>query len=324
MNHSSSQISLKDWLSVIKSEYLERFIRQGGSAVKFVAPRGTEPKRVVDALRVAAAETRYQFAYIDGARIRMNHIHALFNEVARSVDWDSLAIRFLTRVLQDGHYNLPPRGEDVRLDIVADLNGLDLAGMRAETNKLLREKLFRDFSLTHDFRIAMLALCRMRFEHATMDEGRIRALKDWLIGELRLMKEIAPTPIYRRIAKHNARHLLYSLAQFCYLVGDSGLVLALDISRISAPPRQQREATEISYTAPSLLEAYEVLRQVVDSTDELAHCLVVVMTPADPAWEREDIKRGLSAYQALKLRVWDDVFDQERANPMASLVRVTG
>ncbi len=324
MNHSSSQILLEDWLSTIKREYLERFIREGGSAVKFVAPRGTEPKRIVDALRVAAAAARYQFAHIDGARTRMNHIHAIFNEVARSVDWDSLAIRFLTRVLQDGHYKLPPRGEDVRLDIVADLNGLERADMRAETNKLLREKLFRDFSLTYDFRIAMLALCHMQFERATMDEGRTHALKDWLIGQIKLMKEIAPTPIYRRIGKHNARHLLYSFAQFCYLAGDSGLVLTLDISRISSPSRQQREAGEISYTAPSLLESYEVLRQIVDSTDELAHCLVVVITPSDPAWEQEDIKRGLSAYQALKLRVWDDVFDRERVNPMASLVRVKG
>jgi hypothetical protein len=62
-----------------------------------------------------------------------------------------------------------------------------------------------------------------------------------------------------------------------------------------------------------------VLRQLIDNTDELSHCLVAVV--ASPAFVT-DANRGLDAYQALKLRIFDEVRDRNRDNPLASLLRL--
>src|SRR5438034_3289861 len=55
--------------------------------------------------------------------------------------------------------------------------------------------------------------------------------------------------------------------------------------------------------------AYEVLRQFVDSTDRLTGCLIVVM-PAASFLDEADI-RGISAYTALKARVFDEIQDRK-------------
>jgi hypothetical protein len=35
-----------------------------------------------------------------------------------------------------------------------------------------------------------------------------------------------------------------------------------------------------------------------------------------------DQHRGLSKYDALRLRIWDEVHDRQKANPLSSLVRL--
>jgi hypothetical protein len=74
------------------------------------------------------------------------------------------------------------------------------------------------------------------------------------------------------------------------------------------------------YTKAAALDAYEVLRQLVDATDELVSCLVLVTCAPEFL---TDAGRGLEAYHALKLRIWDEVRDRRRTNPLSALVRVS-
>ncbi len=60
--------------------------------------------------------------------------------------------------------------------------------------------------------------------------------------------------------------------------------------------------------------------ELVDATDELAACLVVV--GCAPEFLSDDA-RGIEAYHALKLRIWDEVHDRRRTNPLAALVRLS-
>ena len=68
-----------------------------------------------------------------------------------------------------------------------------------------------------------------------------------------------------------------------------------------------------------MLDAYEVLRQLVDATDTLRSVFVAVTLPPDLV---ADDARGLPAYSALHLRIIDEVRDRRRANPFAALVRL--
>ena len=104
------------------------------------------------------------------------------------------------------------------------------------------------------------------------------------------------------------------------VLGRSGLVLRLDLERVGVvqrPPIEQREG--LYYSKPAALDAYELLRQLIDSADELPGLFTAVMlTPGLVTDER----RGLPAYSALQLRVADEVRDRNRANPYAALVRL--
>ena len=69
-----------------------------------------------------------------------------------------------------------------------------------------------------------------------------------------------------------------------------------------------------------MVDGYEVLRQFIDSTDELHYCLVVVFAP--PSFLTNE-QRGVRKYDALYLRIWDEVRDPRRANPLSSLVQIS-
>ena len=63
-----------------------------------------------------------------------------------------------------------------------------------------------------------------------------------------------------------------------------------------------------------------MLRQFIDGCDEIQGMLLVVFTPSAFITNQ---KLGLNRYEALKLRIWDDVRDKTRQNPFAPLVRLS-
>jgi bacteriophage exclusion system BrxC/D-like protein len=114
--------------------------------------------------------------------------------------------------------------------------------------------------------------------------------------------------------------MLTSLGRLLVRAGGHGLVLHLDLARLAEvrrPPLPER--TGIYYTKAAVLDAYELLRQLIDATDDLVGMLVVAVMPPDLV---SDERRGLPSYTALQLRVADEVRDRRRPNPFASLVRL--
>jgi hypothetical protein len=131
---------------------------------------------------------------------------------------------------------------------------------------------------------------------------------------------LRPVLISSRIGRHNARHLLLSLARLLLAAGRGGLVLCLDYARLAEsrrPPLEQR--TGVYYSKAAVLDAFEVLRQLIDATDELRGVLVLAVVPPEIV---TDETRGLPTYTALHLRVADEVRDRRRPNPFAALVRL--
>ena len=117
----------------------------------------------------------------------------------------------------------------------------------------------------------------------------------------------------------NARHFFESALSWICLAEWPGLVLVIDIRRVTVA-RNPRDGG-LYYTKSAVLDTYEVLRQYIDGTDRLVNCLIVVV--ADPEFLDDDpTGRGMGAYEALKFRVFDEIRDRELANPMAALVRL--
>jgi hypothetical protein len=308
-----------DWLSIMKSEYLDEYIREGGSAVKFVVPlEGGDFAQIKSGLQNLAAETNYAAILIDSAQVKIHSVDQIFFQAAQQIDWDNLTLAFLRGLLKD-HYRLPAEAADFSIQAIAELNGYEEREIRVFINNRLKESLFRDYAMTQEFRIAMLMLCRHQLDAEEVPMAIYNAIKDWLRGQLRLISTLKRALIFQKIGKHNARHLLYSLTHWLRLTGRNGLLLTLDISSY-LQDRSPEPANSNYYSASALLDCYEALRQFVDDTDESEYCFLTVLAP--PRFLDEGDKRSVDSYDALKLRIWNEVRDKTYADPLAPLVRI--
>jgi hypothetical protein len=320
---SALAVPINDWLHVLDRVYLGDFVARGGAAVKFLAPRsGLQPGEVVARLRQAADEQRYVFAEVSSSAARVHLMQEVFHSVARQIDWNNTATEFIRNALAEIKIRLPPEDGALLIEDLARLNNYDVADIRDRANNVLRNRVFENYSMTQEFRVAMLVLCRTILEPVGMDANLGDAVRDWLTGELRLASVLKPAHIYRKIGRANARGLLYSIPHWLRLAGKPGLFICIDVSSFSIYKRPVEENRAGYYTNSQVMEAYEVMRQLIDSTDELSHCVVAVVLPDDPEFELHD-KRGLEAYQALKLRVAADVVVENTVNPFGSFLRLS-
>ncbi|KFD40820.1 hypothetical protein HX99_03825 [Peptococcaceae bacterium SCADC1_2_3] len=314
-------ITQKEWLDTIRVEYLHDFIKRGGATVKFVVPmENIDHNQLLKLLRKTSEEEKYIFTSVDAVSTKIHMIDKLFHEVARQIDWDELSHAFIKKLFTQNDYQLPEQHEDFNLQNIAEINNREEMFLRKELRSWLEDKIFHDFEMSQEFRIAMIRLCLNQLDTAGPSVFLSNAVKEWLQGELRLISTLKEALIFQKIARHNARHMLFSLAHWLRVNGKSGLVLVLDITRYLISTRSKNPDDGFFYSTPAVLDAYEVLRQFIDGTDEMEGLLIVVLVSNDFL---NDDKRGLSRYNALKLRIWDEVRDRQRQNPLASLVRLS-
>lgn len=314
-------MSPENWLTVIKREYLQDFIREGGAAIKCVVPYdGNAPQEIKSGLQSQAEETGFFFTAIDAVSIKIHLVEQIFFQVAKQVDWDNLVLSFLYNLLQS-HYKLPANHSDFNLKQIALLNEYEEREMRHAINNRLKEALFRDYAMSQEFRIAMTTLCRYLLDPAEVSDSLYLSIKEWLRGELRLISALRQALIFQKIGRHNARNMLLSLAHWLKLSGKDGMVLLLDISRYTMDRPKEPDGT-FYYSTSAVLDCYEVLRQFIDGTDESEYFFITILAPAR-FLDESDKRRSVEAYNALKLRIWDEVRDRKYINPLASLVRIS-
>lgn len=306
-----------EYVDFLRSEYLSDFVKSGGSAVKFAVPSdGTELRGL---LRNAALAEGYAVASVDAGEVRAHMIDKLFHDVARQIDWDAGAAAFATRAFRELGFAVRENEGDLSLERVASLNDFDQNELRLEFQRKLQVEILQDFEMAQEFRRAMLRLCQAQVDRNDPAQADRENVLAWLRGELRLITALRQAGIFQRIARHNARDLLLSLARWLVKTGYSGLVLDLDIQRCAVSKRSA-DGDGVFYSKAACLDVYELLRQLIDATDELASCFVLVTTAPQTL---VDPKRGIEHnYPALKMRIWNEVRDRRRANPLAALVRL--
>jgi hypothetical protein len=313
-------VGLSDWLLVVEREYLRDFLPEGGSAVKFaVVSPSLETDEVRGELARLARKTGCLYSSVDAATTKLHMIDQFFFAVARELDWDDLARRFIRRLLAEGGFTVPEGTATLDYASIADANDYSEPELRRDVRLLLTSRVFRDYAMAQEFRIAMVRLCQAQLEVDGSAGPEADAVKEWLRGELRSITLLKAALIFQRIARHNGRDMFLSLAHWVRLAGYQGLILSLDVERYFVDRIPVERDGTLFHTTTAVMDAYEVLRQFIDATDELEGCLLVFTTP--PSF-LEDPKRGLERYDPLKLRIWDEVRDRRVANPLASLVRL--
>jgi hypothetical protein len=320
-------LQASDYLDFLSKEYLAGYVGRGGSAVKLIVTGG-EPAGQEFAGGLANLGDGFVHATVDAAGTRVHMIDQLFAAVARQLDWPAFAAAAV-----DASYRrigFPPpapppgtvAGEDAGLTVaaVAGHHEVDPAELYRSIRRALEQAVLGDLTLSHEFRVAMLRLCQEVLGRGDVHPDERSAVLGWLHGAKVPAAELRRVSLHTRVARHNARPLLVSLTRWLRRVGRSGLVLQLDLDRLAVarrPPAGLRDG--VYYTKAAALDAYEVLRQLIDSTDEFEGVFVAVLLPPELL---TDEVRGLPAYTALQLRVADEVRDRRRPNPYAALVRL--
>ena len=329
-----------EWLSLMDAEYLAGFVPAGGSAVKFVV--GCPDRLVAVADRLAGLADRYGLLYvpIDAAASRLHMIQDVFFAVARRVDWEAAAQRLVEGMFERQAYRWPDPGYAAPIHRVAAANGIDVTLLRREFRQWLTAEIMQDHRMAQDFRIAMTQLCLSRLAPprdprpedrqpggegpvgpAAADEGQaavVEPVLEWLRGDLRTLGMLRQHQINARITRHNARAMLSSLCWWLRLCGTAGIVCVLDIRQLARAGAAAGDA--LRYSPAAVMDAFEVLRQVIDDAENFAGLFLAVL--ADDTFVEGDPKRSVEAYAALKMRIWPDVHARGRDNPLAPLVRL--
>jgi hypothetical protein len=318
-------MTTSEYLDFLGKEYLAAYVARGGSAVKLLVT-GSDAGAAELADGLSSIGDGFVHVAVDAAATRVHMIDQVFAAVARQVDWISLASAVVREAYRRAGFPAPygdrpdPSGGDLSVAAVAAHHEVDAAELYRSVRRALEGAVLHDTTLCHEFRVAMVRLCQERLGRGDVDTGERAAVLGWLHGERVPAADLRRVSLNARVARHNARPLLVSLSRWLRRAGRAGLVLQLDLERLAVarrPPAGLRDGHY--YSKAAVLDAYEVLRQVIDATDEFEGLFVAVLLPPDLV---TDEARGLPAYTALHLRVADEVRDRRRPNPYAALARL--
>jgi hypothetical protein len=314
-------LHIEEWLDVVEADYLRSFLPAGGAAVKVaVAGSPATAEELTRQLAARAATAGLAVAEIDAASTRIHLVDQVFAEVSRQLDWPEVARGWLRQAYSD--LSVTP-GDVLAVRAVARRNGRDIGELERGVRRRLEQTLLADAQLPRDLRTAVLRLAQVEAALPETRRDEADATLGWLRGDAVPAVMLRRLVLSAKVTRSSARPLLVALGHVLRASGGpglGGLVLVVDAGRLAVgrrPPLPERDG--LYYSKAAVLDAWEVLRQLIDATEAMTGMLVVVVVPPELI---TDEARGLPAYTALQLRVADEVRDRRRANPFAALVRL--
>lgn len=312
-------MSAGSYADFLGQEYLASYLPAGGGSVKLVVTGDAEvADRFERSLQAVAEREHALMVSLSAETTKVHMVDQVFFAVARQIDWDQVAVAIVDTAYDNIGFPAAP-GRLMVAEVAAD-HDVDPRELYRSVRRSLEHILLTDTGLPRELRRALLRLAQAQLGSGDVNSSEALVVPGWLTGERVGLRELRDAMIYTRIGRHNARTMLTSVGRLLLRAGYGGLVLHCDLTRLGEarrPPVPER--TGIYYSKAAVLDAYELLRQLIDATDDLVGMLVVAVVPPELV---SDEKRGLPAYAALQLRVADEVRDRRRTNPFASLVRL--
>lgn len=317
----ANTMPLHDWLRFMDSEYLSSFIKDGGASIKFaVTPEGLKPV-LYQALESQCRASGYVVVKLDAVAARVHMPQDIFFGMATQVDWRLSARRLILKLAKERGYrvdHIDPYQNRNPFAAIGEANALEAESIYRELRPLIDSDVAKNRHMAKDFRLAMSHFCQC--ENMRGDDSYVgQPLIDWLTGAVTRVSHVKSFSIYTGINRTTARHFIESALYWFRYVGYAGTVILFDNTRVTLA-RNPRDGLR-HYTRAMAMDHYEVLREFVDTTDQLTGALMVVVTNYD--FLDEAGPKGYHIYQALMTRIMDDVHDKNQVNPMASLVRLS-
>jgi len=312
-------MNVDEYAAFVGDEYLASYVPSGGGSVKLaVVGDASVADRFERSLEAAGDERGCLVVHLSAETTKAHMVDQVFFAISRQVDWERVSAAVVRTAYDD--IGLPAPSGRLTVAEVASDHDVDARELYRSVRRELEHTLLTDTSLPRELRRALLRLAQAHLGSGDVHPDEAGVVLGWLRGERVGLRELRAAMIYSRIGRHNARSMLTSVGRLLLRAGYGGLVVHLDLTRLAEARRPSvPERTGTYYSKAAVLDAYELLRQLIDATDDLVGTLVVAVVPPELV---SDERRGLPAYTALQLRVADEVRDRRRPNPFASLVRL--
>jgi hypothetical protein len=233
----NSRLTVDDWVSFARSEYLTGPVAAGGSAIRFVS--GSDATLAAASSRLTQVATQCGFEAVhldpgvrdeDGRAPNLHRIDRLFAAVTRHAEWKSWAEAEARSFLERQTGVAIPTDVDLRdVDAVAQAAGLDANRLLQVYERELDNRI-RDHRLTLEFRAALAYLFSSALRRDERSPTTDEVLLAWLKGKslpggAAALKRLQ---IFGRIGPANARHYLASYCHWLLRRGKSGLLVVFD------------------------------------------------------------------------------------------------
>ncbi len=321
MERSERAISVKEWVDFLGSEYLAPFIKDGGASVKFAVAADGARQSLLSALAAQSRNLGAAFVKINAMDTRVHMPQDIFFAISRQVDWRLAARRVIVQLARDKDYataKVDPAAPDNIYASIGEANSLDRVSILQDLRVAIRDKVARNRGMSRDFRVAMSHLCLA--EDTDSGGYRDQPLLEWLTGENTRISNVRDFQVRTPINRTTARYFMESLLYWIRYAGYAGSVIFLDNARVTLSNRPADGSR--FYSKLTVIDHYELLRELIDSAERLSATLVVVASSPEFLDETSGA-RGFGVYPALMTRVMNDVRDKNLVNPMASLVQLS-
>jgi hypothetical protein len=314
----TATIKASEWLNFIDQEYLGTFVRDGGCAIKFAVPleNACRPE-LLDGLTRLAGQAGYSVIKISAAETRIHMADEIFFRTAEQVPWQALSRKFLAKLAADSGYEWTDYVDGPLYMRLAERNQIDPQILQMELKRAIGTTVFKEGRLSRDFRLAMTHLCIAELTGGEDGSTTARILTDWLTGRNKAVSAVKPYNIFRKITRTTARFLFESMVHWLRVTAYPGVAILLDAQRVMLA--RNPDDPGLFYSKAAVMDAYELFRQFIDGANNLEGFFMVVVPDVSFL---EDHSRGISSYNALKFRVFDEIHDRNLVNPMASLARI--
>lgn len=299
-----------------QEKYLQEYIKNGGSKIKFVTGRqGSGKTHFLGLMTAAAKKENYKTARFSAKEIWLHDFKDIYVEILRQCDIMGCLEAVSHQLIEQMGFHYQDIPDEMRFIDYLSQNDSSDAITKREIRSLLR-KLFLDNPLMdNNFALACSMLTGSILGYPVLEEQNKELLLAWLEGDRSIkLSQLRALDFYpSRITKYNARHMLRSLAELVHMGGYSGLFVTIDdmeilISRSSLEP--------VHYTKVKREDTYESIRQLIDDIDSMRNIMFVY------AFDRELLDNenaGVKSYQALWMRIQNEIV-RERFNRFADMI----
>ncbi|MEW6193444.1 MAG: BREX system ATP-binding domain-containing protein [Bacillota bacterium] len=290
----------------LTGEYLEGYIKAGGSKIKLVMDDdGEGVTRLLRALCDAAAARGYLVGYLHAAAVaKINLFSNLYQAVVRELELPALVADYCRRVVTACGYEA---GEvPAETDFVTwacERDGRVPEVLRRTVQERLERDLFRNRFINRSFATVILQLAAdlLGARDKKLAGADKEILYAWLRGEEVLLRDMRRFHVFVRVDRYNARLMLRSLVELARLGGRTGLFVAVDGLEVLLA---KKETGRPLYSKAARDEFYESVRQLIDGIDALSFLMIMLGFRRELA---EDEYKGLHSYEALWLRIQHEV-----------------